>query len=295
MAMSDRSIDVYLRRVNRGIDMIMNDPGGELGLERVAAESGFSPFHFHRIFKNATGQTLAEFVNRVRLDRARTLMSQRPDLSLTEVALTCGLGSSSNYSRVFKKRFGVPPRAFDADAHWVATNDERAEPYRHLRVVSADLSRFSATTVAIEKRFVAYLRVTNPYGPGRVSDAARHLADWADRSSVSGGWIGYTWDNPDFVAAADCTYCLGLEVDTAMVLEEPMGLLELPAMTVAEVKLDRGLGDEAEVIDWLYAVWLPLSGYQPTNYPTFETWERSEFGKEAEYRQLTVGLPVTRL
>lgn len=84
-------------------------------LEEVARAAAFSPFHFHRILKSATGETLQQFVNRVRLERAIYLMSHRQSRPLTEVALAIGFPSSSDFSRSFKKRYGVPPRAFDLD------------------------------------------------------------------------------------------------------------------------------------------------------------------------------------
>lgn len=40
-------------------------------------------------------------------------MSHDRHRSLTEIALECGFGSSSDYSRSFKKRYGVPPSAVD--------------------------------------------------------------------------------------------------------------------------------------------------------------------------------------
>lgn len=293
---SDRSRDIYIARVNLGIDLIMSDVGGDLSLQRIATESGFSPFHFHRIFRATTGYTLAEFVNRVRLDRARTLMGQTSDRSLTDVALACGFGSSSNFSRVFKKRFGIPPSAFDAAAYRITTEDQRAEWYRGPRTVATDPHQFTVRTVAVKPRAVAYVRVTQPYEPGRISDAARCLEDLLDKhGSERGKWIGYTWDHPDFVAAQDCTYNLCIEIAATTRPTPPINRAELPAMTLAEVTLAGNLDDEVQAIDWLYQVWLPSSGYQPTSQPILETWTANPFRDEAMENKLTIGLPVTHL
>ena len=86
-----------------------------LNLERVAREAGFSPFHFHRVFQSVIGETLNEFVRRQRLERAMFLMSHDKERSLTEIALDCGFSSSSNFSRTFKQRYGVPPSAIDIE------------------------------------------------------------------------------------------------------------------------------------------------------------------------------------
>ena len=56
-------------------------------LARVAA---FSPFHFHRVFRAVTGETLFGFIQRVRLERSAGALLAVPDRSVLEVALEHG-------------------------------------------------------------------------------------------------------------------------------------------------------------------------------------------------------------
>src|SRR5579883_3000665 len=98
----------YVARVNRAIDHVTRNLAEPLKLDEVAKVACFSPFHFHRIFRAVTGETLHDFVKRVRLERALYLMAHRDGPSLTEVALACGFGSSSDFSRSFRAQFGVP-------------------------------------------------------------------------------------------------------------------------------------------------------------------------------------------
>lgn len=60
----------YVDRVNRAIDYIVGNFDRQLRLEDVAVEACFSPFHFHRVFKSLVGETLNQFVKRLRLERA---------------------------------------------------------------------------------------------------------------------------------------------------------------------------------------------------------------------------------
>jgi AraC family transcriptional regulator len=103
----------YVARVNRAIDYIVQNLAEPLDLEQVAGIARFSSFHFHRVFKALVGEPLAASVKRVRLQRAIQMMSHRPDSTLTEIALACGFASSSDLSRSFTQRYGIPPRAFD--------------------------------------------------------------------------------------------------------------------------------------------------------------------------------------
>jgi AraC family transcriptional regulator len=68
----------YVTRINRAIDSIVRDLAQPLSLRGVSEASGFSPFHFHRVFKALVGETPNQFVMRLRLERALHLMSHAP-------------------------------------------------------------------------------------------------------------------------------------------------------------------------------------------------------------------------
>src|SRR5207248_1223628 len=75
----------------------------------------FSPFHFHRIFRTLMDETLASFIKRVRLERSVYLLSHLKRSTLTDIAISCGFSSSSDFSRVFRGHYGVPPSRFDVE------------------------------------------------------------------------------------------------------------------------------------------------------------------------------------
>ena len=72
--MSDLANLTYVDRVNRAIDFILQNLAEPLKLDDVARAAHFSPFHFHRVFRSLVGETLNNFVKRVRLERALYLL-----------------------------------------------------------------------------------------------------------------------------------------------------------------------------------------------------------------------------
>ena len=80
----------YRYRINRVIDYIEANIGMELTLEELAATSGFSKFHFHRIFISFIGETLFQFIQRLRLEKGATLLLNEPDKPVINIALECG-------------------------------------------------------------------------------------------------------------------------------------------------------------------------------------------------------------
>ena len=88
----------YERRVNRVMDHIRTHLAEELTLDRLAAIAAFSPFHFHRVFIAVTGETLNDFVRRLRLERAASALVARPDLNVIDVALHYGFASPATFA-----------------------------------------------------------------------------------------------------------------------------------------------------------------------------------------------------
>ncbi len=83
----------------------------KLTLEEVAARSGYSKYHFSRIFKENAGMSFYEYYLRQRMLMCRQLLSDN-SLPITEVASRCGFGSLATFNRVFKQHEGVTPTQY---------------------------------------------------------------------------------------------------------------------------------------------------------------------------------------
>ncbi len=80
----------------------------DLSLETIAAQTGLSSFHLHRIFTSTTGETPKQITLRLRLERAAVMLLTRQD-SILHVALACGFQSHEVFSRAFRQRFEMTP------------------------------------------------------------------------------------------------------------------------------------------------------------------------------------------
>jgi AraC family transcriptional regulator len=290
----------YVERVNRAIDLIVRNLAEPLRLEEVSEAAGFSPFHFHRVFKSLLGETLSQFVKRLRLERALYLMSHAPNRSLTDVALACGFSSSSDFSRSFKHCYGAPPSVFDLETFRSSRREEfervlsRQEGGHRFTTLPAGQNPdgFEVQLRDLPARTVAYIRVFDPYREGVAQAACERLLAWAiDRGLADGQWLGYMWEEPEIVALEDCRYDVALVVDDVEPAGE-VGRFEFPAMRVAEVVLSGGIELEMRAIDWLYKTWLPRSGYVPDNQPAFEAWIGRPFAHGYEHFTIACQLPV---
>ncbi|MHB9293755.1 putative HTH-type transcriptional activator RhaR [Hollandina sp. SP2] len=83
----------------------------KLCLQEVADASGLSAPYFSTIFKEEMGENLSSYLNRLRVEKAATLLTET-DLSLNEIAWTCGFEDQSWFSKIFKSYTGINPRKY---------------------------------------------------------------------------------------------------------------------------------------------------------------------------------------
>src|SRR5512132_3788127 len=84
----------------------------ELTLDEIASHVCLSPFHFQRIFKQQTGETPKEYLNRIRLENAIQRIYVDRHMTVFEVALECGFTSQAAFARSFRQKFGVSATEF---------------------------------------------------------------------------------------------------------------------------------------------------------------------------------------
>ncbi|MCX5689087.1 MAG: helix-turn-helix domain-containing protein [Planctomycetota bacterium] len=288
--------------MNLAIDHINGHLSQPLRLTDLAEVAELSPFHFHRIFQMLAGATPQDFVKRLRLERALSLICTTKRLSITRIALQCGFASSSDFSRSFKQRYGASPSSFDTAA-WKRTHRGELEslmrrPSGGSAVTSlpaaANPDGFSVRIRDLPPRTLASIRVPNPYQGTNVTDAAGRLLEWARRHSAERAqWLGYQWDNPEIASLEDCQYHVAVEADLTRSRGE-ISRVRFPAMVVAQVTIRGSIELELRALQWLYGTWLPRSGYVPDDYPCFEAWIGLPFAHGTQHFELHVQLPIKK-
>jgi AraC family transcriptional regulator len=290
----------YVERVNRAIDYIVSHLAEPLSLTAVARAAMLSPFHFHRVFQALIGETVAEFVKRLRLERALHMMAHGKRQSLTQIAFACGFASSSDFSRCFKQRYGASPSRFNI-AGWRAAHRSALLGPATAPEAPAELARlpvgqnpdgFKVKIRELPARTVAYIRVRDPYKPNAVVAATAELTAWAEHHGFADNpWLGYQWDNPELASLEDCQYHMAVEAER-FVPKGEIGRYKFPPMLVAQVELHGGIELEIRALQWLYGTWLPRSGYVPADQPGFEAFIGRPFAHGMEYFELYAQLPV---
>jgi AraC-like DNA-binding protein len=105
--------DSTLTHVGRAIRWIREHHAEPLRIEELARLSRMSTTSFHRHFRAVTAMTPIQYQKRIRLHEARLLLVDRT-LDVATVGYLVGYGSTSQFSREYRRQFGLPP-ARDAE------------------------------------------------------------------------------------------------------------------------------------------------------------------------------------
>ncbi|MCB9298786.1 MAG: response regulator [Lewinellaceae bacterium] len=99
--------DQFMRELHTLIEANLSDP--DFHINQLCEKIGMSRAFFYKKFKALSSQSIADFIRRVRLHKARQLL-ETTGLNVSQVAIDVGFKNLSTFSRNFTREFGVNPR-----------------------------------------------------------------------------------------------------------------------------------------------------------------------------------------
>ncbi len=104
---SDRE---FLERTINSINLLIRK--GQPDANRLAEHMGMSLYQLRQRLDSITGEKPQDFIAAVRMRRARYLLDTHPEMNISEVATLCAYNDTPNFTRAFKKTFGITPTQY---------------------------------------------------------------------------------------------------------------------------------------------------------------------------------------
>jgi AraC family transcriptional regulator len=282
-----------MHRVLEYIDRRLDE---QLELDSLAKVAAFSPFHFHRLFTAWFGETLGDYVRRRRLETAAMRLVAQPRLTVTQVALSVGFGSTEAFARAFKTRFGSTPTEWRQAQ--VSNRDQlNRKPDQAPPPVARNHESMKVTIVDRQPTTVAYMRHVGPYGKPVSDFWITRVAPWMETNGLYGRTrYGISHDDPGITASEKLRYDAAVEVPKDF---KGAGEHQMTVIPGGKYAVGRFKGDERQVGDawaWLLREWLPASGMQLDSRPFFESYpiDVTYDSKTGEF-ECDINIPVTHL
>lgn len=290
----------YTKRINRVIDYLSNHLDAPLKLADLANIACFSEFHFHRVFRAMTGETLHDFTNRLRLEKAARLL-KRTDHSATKIALECGFSSSATFSRSFYKAFDTSPTRYRKSGKVINSKicKELFPKLDYILPMSRDEKK-AAFPVSIRKLpawDAAYIRVSNAFEEGRVLKAFERLTEWAKSEHIydQGILYGTAVDDPEVTPKHLYRYEVCFATEITFDCTNEISRVRNPSRTYAVVRVSGGLRLVATAWDYLLQDWLVSSDYEPDDAPGLEIFLDKRRALDWSSFDLDLAFPVKKI
>ena len=97
--------------IKKAIRYIAKHFADPISLDEVAKLVHLNPAYFSTVFKQSTGSSFKEYLNMVRVEESKRLLSNT-DYSLIDIAIATGFENQSYFSKVFKKYTGLTPKQY---------------------------------------------------------------------------------------------------------------------------------------------------------------------------------------
>lgn len=317
---------VYVERINAAIDYIEQHRADDLTLEDVAAVAHFSPFHFHRIFSVLVGETPGRFINRVRLERAATLLAQQPARSVTHIGAECGFANPSSFARAFRDFFAMSATEW-REGGYQSYERSPGDSYRDMignlgslddsygieaseldtatgdmrwRIRCNDLAPATVTIEHFPELEVAYIRHTGRYqGLGEVfTKIFTRLMNWAaPRGLVTpDSWILAIYhDNPSITDDDRLRVSACINVPSGTPASGGIGRMTMAGGAYAVGHFELGEQDYGKAWFALAGGWLPDSGYEPDDRYPLERFPADGSTTSSGKQAVDICLPVRPL
>ena len=245
----------WIPRVERALLILATRLDDPPSLEELAAAACVSPFHFHRIWRAMTGETVGQTVARLRVSMAQQRLEEG-GTSVTDVAMEGGFATPQSFTRAFRRVTGVTPT--DYLSHRVGRTTVAAKDQAMVRIEL----REQGELVALRREGGAYREFNSLYW---------QLWNWAEGAGkLEGlqGIYGVPLDDPASVAEDRLRYDACLALSDPGDPPAPFTRIALPPGDYAVMRHD-GSYDGLEKSNQRAIDGVLMSGREPADFPLF--------------------------
>jgi len=279
----------YQERILKVQIHIQNHLDDELSLEELARVAHFSEFHFHRVFTEQVGESIKSYVRRLRLERAIRDLTFT-NMAIVQVAARAGYDSQQSFHRAFKEVYDKTPTDYRKQqlnivSELVEKKSVKSQP------ISVDIKTLDAIKVAFIRHIGAYDALMETWLQLTVEIGLTHI------SSENTLKISIPYDSPDVTPVDKLRYDACVTIDTLADFKPKgrVGIQTIPAGKYAVITHYGSLESIESTYKILYGLWLPSSGYEPADHPSFMVHRKMPFQTPNDALETDIYLPVKRL
>ncbi|WP_194778370.1 AraC family transcriptional regulator [Pararhodonellum marinum] len=273
---------IYQQSLIKSINYIESNLDKKILLKEIAKEAHISEFHFHRIFKALTGETVKEHVSRLKLERAALHLKHNKE-DIGQIAFQHGYENHESFTRAFKKHFRLTPQEYKSSIHQITLKKQTI--HQNAKNSLSKLHLEEPKIKLIPDLHLAYLRHTGSYE--KVGKTFQRLMLWAATHLVlkfKPSTLGIVHDNPDLTEEDKIRFDACVQLTKAI---KPKGEISFKTIKGGKYAVFRYQGpydNFYKVYDYIYNVCLFEKKWELSDQPALEWYVKSPpFYKPDQY------------
>lgn len=285
----------YLEAFERAIIYMENHLDDNISVHDVAKASGYSYYHFTRVFQSVLGENIGNYMQKRRLSSAaqKLLYSDR---KIIDIAIESGFESSESFSRAFKNVYQVSPTAYRQNRLDVFLGNKKAIDRDFLRHISFNLT-VQPQIKTIEEIHVAGIRGTAALD--NIFSLWQRFAEKLDRipntypSARTFGICEYQENVSASNYDMELTEVIGIEVTSYSKTTTDIVFKTIPAGKFAVFTHKGSLNNILKTYQYIWGTWVLLTDEIIDNRDDFELYDERFMGKENENSEVDIYIPIT--
>jgi AraC family transcriptional regulator len=264
---------IYLESLNRAIQFVENNLDRKILLKEVAQEALLSEFHFHRIFSTFTGETVKEFISRLKIERAAHQLKYSTD-DIRQIAFDNGYEHPETFTRAFRKHFDRSPAEFRDAIRELA--QQKRSGFREKLVTLEKLQVEEPVVRVLPDLHLAYIRHTGSYD--KVASSFQRLMLWAGTHLVlklKPVTLGIVHGSPELTEEDKIRFDACVRLTRPITPKGEIGYKSIPGGKFAIFRYKGAYENFHTVYDYIYSVCLFEHGWVLDDKPALEWYVKS--------------------
>ena len=287
----------YLKNVQIGINFIESNLDFDISLAQVAKEAALSQWHFQRIFKALTNETLKTYIRSRRLSTSLDKLLNTK-MRIIDIAVSAGYDSQESYTRAFKALFNLNPneyRRLGDNSLFLKKLEFDTEYLKHINInlsLKPDVySQKSMILVGLKTCFYSVDSDKNNIGeklPALWLMFLERINEIKNitRGSPCYGVIQQVKHNTDLLE-----YYAVIEVESLELMPKDMVSIAVPASNYAKFTHKGDLKNIDNTVNYIYSSWLLNSTKTHSSGPDLEIYDH-EYVPQSESSVMYYAIPI---
>lgn len=289
--MNERTRQDYEERILRVQMHIQKHLDRQIGIKELAGVACFSPWHFNRIFRAMTGESLMDYTRRLKLERSAWDLkyTSRP---VTDIAFDAGYENHESFSRAFKKIFLMSPMDYRKSASSIKLSPEK--------IIFSDstIKRYGGTEMEVRIENLEEITVASVRHTGSYFECHTAWQKLCSNDSVMNNavmpylCVGICYDDPDITEQDKIRFDACIKVNDNYIPENGVIKQKIMGGEFAVLTHKGSYDGLHDCYRWLYGEWLPSSGHEPGLAPSLEIYRNSPETTPAEELITDICIPI---